>query len=581
MTNKKNKQAKKKVSAQATPANGDQNGAEELHEQQNEGQSGLKDEPIEILSDTPDEDKKEEAAVEVDQVELAEKIKEQGNAAFKGGRFQEAILHYGMAIDRRPSEPTYWTNRAAAYMAIKRFKPALTDCQQAAALQSENPSPKTMVRLARCQLSTGSTAPALSTLRTVLALDPKNDAALKLQLKVLELEAHLRNLEGARDRNEWGLARLALDKCMQVIDGEGGDIPIQWRLWKVEHEIARKNWEAAGIAANDALRLEPNSPDAITVRGLLLFLTSKTAQATQHVQSALRLDPGHEPAMRLRKRIKDVERLKEEGNNAFKIGKLQEAVDKYGDALERIGSADREGGGGQIRAMLLSNRATTLVKMERWEDALADTEASLVLNSMSFKALRTRARIHLHMEQYDAAIADFKSAIEQAGFEGNDADVRALRGEQRKAEVALKQSKTKDYYKILGVERSCTVTDIKKAYRRESLKHHPDKGGDEEKFKLVSEAHSILSDPAKRQRYDMGEDDEDDRFGGMGGMGGGVDLSDLFAQFHGGGGGGFGGGGFGGGGFGGPPRSGFSSYGGGGGYGGAGRSGFSRDDFAF
>lgn len=227
--------------------------------------------------------------------------------------------------------------------------------------------------------------------------------------------------------------------------------------------------------------------------------------------------------------------------------------------------------------MLLSNRATTLVKIERWEDALADTEASLVLNSTSFKALRTRARIHLHLEKYDAAIADFKSAIEQAGFEGNDADVRALRSEQRKAEVALKQSKTKDYYKILGVERSCTEVDIKKAYRRESLKHHPDKGGDEEKFKLVSEAHSILSDPTKRQRYDMGEDDEDDRFSGMGGMGGGVDLSELFAQFHG---GGFGGGG---GGFGGRP--GYSSFGGGGGFGGGfgggGRSGFSRDDFAY
>lgn len=152
----------------------------------------------------------------------AERVKEQGNAAFKGGRFQEAIAHYGNAIggfndswyrekdtncappELRPTEPTYWTNRAAAYMALKKFKPALTDCQQAATLQSASPSPKTLVRLARCQLSTGSTAPALSTLRTVLALDAKNDAALKLQQKVLELEAHLRNLESARERREWG-----------------------------------------------------------------------------------------------------------------------------------------------------------------------------------------------------------------------------------------------------------------------------------------------------------------------------------------------------------------------------------------
>ena len=134
-------------------------------------------------------------------------------------------------------------------MALKRFKPALSDCQQAAVLQSADPQPKTLVRLARCQLSTGSTAPALSTLRSVLAIDSKNAAALQLQKRVLELEAHLRNLEGARGRNDWGMARLALDKCIQVIEGEGGDVPIQWRLWRVEIEIAKKNWDAASLAA--------------------------------------------------------------------------------------------------------------------------------------------------------------------------------------------------------------------------------------------------------------------------------------------------------------------------------------------
>ncbi|RPD77241.1 protein prenylyltransferase [Lentinus tigrinus ALCF2SS1-7] len=528
----------------------------------------IEKEPIEVAGSSkettpvPEEPPAEEAEPDADQ------IKEQGNAAFKAGRYQDAIDHYSRAIDLRPSEPTFWTNRAAAYMAQKRFKPALADCQQAAALQSDAPQPKTLVRLARCQLSTGSTAPALSTLRSVLTIEPKNSAALQLQTKVLELEAHLRNLEGARERRDWGMARLALDKCVQVIDGEGGDVPIQWRLWRVELEIAKKNWDAASMAANDAMRSDPNSPDVMTVRGLLLFLTSKTAQATQHVQSALRLDPGHEAAMKLRKRIKDVERLKEEGNVAFKTNKLEEAAEKYGEAIERIGSDPREGEGGQIRAMLLSNRATTLVKLDRYEDALADTEASLQLNPSSFKALRTRARINLHLEKYDAAIADFKSAIEQAGFENCDADVRALKNELKKAELDFKRSKSKDYYKILGIERDCTEVEIRKAYRRESLKHHPDKGGDEEKFKLVVEAHGVLSDPQKRQRYDLGED-EDDGFGS--GMGPGVDLSELFAQFHGTGFGGgrgpggfssFGGGGYPGGGFGGY-SGGYSSRGGG------------------
>jgi DnaJ family protein C protein 7 len=125
-----------------------------------------------------------------------------------------------------------------------------------------------------------------------------------------------------------------------------------------------------------------------------------------------------------------------------------------------------------IHLSLLTNPITQLT---RHDDALIDTEASLVLQPGSFKATRTRARIWLHKEQYDEAIADFRSALEQAEFENADGDVRALRGELKRAEAALKRSKTKDYYKILGVLRDCNEGDIKKAYRRESLKHHPDK----------------------------------------------------------------------------------------------------------
>lgn len=149
----------------------------------------------------------------------------------------------------KPAEPSYLTNRAASYMALKRFRMALADCQQASALQSAEPSSKTLIRLARCQLALGSSEPSLTTLRTVLTLEPSNAAALQLQEKVLELEAHLRNFDGARRRKEWGMARLALDKCLQGIEGEGGEVPIQWRLWRVELELARASWDAANIAA--------------------------------------------------------------------------------------------------------------------------------------------------------------------------------------------------------------------------------------------------------------------------------------------------------------------------------------------
>src|SRR5688572_30615906 len=63
----------------------------------------------------------------------------------------------------------------------------------------------------------------------------------------------------------------------------------------------------------------------------------------------------------------------------------------------------------------------------------------------------------------------------------------------------------KDYYKILGLTRSATADEIKRAYRKLARQHHPDKNkakGSEEKFKEINEANEVLSDPEKRKAYD-------------------------------------------------------------------------------
>ncbi|MFH2106689.1 MAG: molecular chaperone DnaJ [Candidatus Micrarchaeota archaeon] len=61
----------------------------------------------------------------------------------------------------------------------------------------------------------------------------------------------------------------------------------------------------------------------------------------------------------------------------------------------------------------------------------------------------------------------------------------------------------RDYYEILGIPKTASVEDIKKAYRTLAMKHHPDKGGDAEKFKELSEAYAALSDPKKKSTYDQ------------------------------------------------------------------------------
>lgn len=95
----------------------------------------------------------------------------------------------------------------------------------------------------------------------------------------------------------------------------------------------------------------------------------------------------------------------------------------------------------------------------------------------------------------------------------------------------------KDYYKILGVERNSSPEDIKKAFRKLATKFHPDKkGGDELKFKEISEAYAVLSDSKKRAEYDTygrsySSAQGGPHWGGFGGAGVEFDLNDIFEGF--------------------------------------------------
>lgn len=108
----------------------------------------------------------------------------------------------------------------------------------------------------------------------------------------------------------------------------------------------------------------------------------------------------------------------------------------------------------------------------------------------------------------------------------------------------------RDYYETLGIKKDASADEIKKAFRRAAIEHHPDRGGDESKFKEINEAYEVLKDADKRKRYDQfghagvgGAGSSGDPFGGAYGNAqninfdfGDLGLGDIFGSFFGGGG---------------------------------------------
>jgi DnaJ family protein C protein 3 len=138
-------------------------------------------------------------------------------------------------------------------------------------------------------------------------------------------------------------------------------------------------------------------------------------------------------------------------------------------------------------------------------------DEALTYYEHSLHGLMSQAQQHMDAENYEAAINSLNTAKE------HHPDAQQLNQLLQKAQVELKRSKTKDYYKVLGVPRDADEVQIKGAYRRMIKAHHPDKAHKqgiskedaEKKMSQVNEAYEVLSDPELKARFDQGDDPND------------------------------------------------------------------------
>lgn len=453
------------------------------------------------------------------------------------------------AVDAEPSNPTYLSNRAAAYMSANNFPAALTDSLRANELDPGNS--KILHRLARIYTSLGRPQEALDTYSRIQEGVSAKDTALAQQTfqAIRNAESTLKDEKGSGSMAIFALDQA--DKCL----GHSVSRPRKWQLLRGEAYLKIGSLNALGEVQSISMSIMRNNPtdaDALVLRGRAFYQAGENDNAIRHFRQALSYDPDLTQARTLLKTVQKLDKAKEEGNAAFKSGRYSAAVKLYSEAL--LVDPSNKG----TNSKILQNRAMARMKIKEYKEAVEDCDQALKLDPTYTKARKTRAKALGESGNWEQAVKDLKDLAE------SNPEEPGIQKEIRSAELELKKSKRKDYYKILGLEKDASDQEIKKAYRKLAIVHHPDKNpGDEaaaERFKDVGEAYECLSDSQKRDRYDSGADLEE-MLGGAGGhpfgggMGGGVQIDpEMIFQMFGQGGGmggmpGMGGGGGRGGGF--------------------------------
>ncbi|XP_033320302.1 dnaJ homolog subfamily C member 7 isoform X1 [Bombus vosnesenskii] len=417
---------------------------------------------------------------------------------YGGKQYKEALKEYSELIELYPNTPQLYTNRAACYMMLNKYPLALKDAKKCIELDPK--VYKAYVRIIKCCLILGDIVQAETTLSKLLEIDPEN-IGITTEKKDLEyVKKFLKDADAAYNAKDYRKVVYCMDRCCDV-----SNRCTRFKLTKAECLVFLGRYQEAQEIANDILHLDKQNADAIYVRAMCLYFQDNIDRAFAHFQQVLRLAPDHAKALEIYKRAKNLKKKKEEGNAAYEMEQYLKAYQLYTEAL----TIDPQNI--VTNAKLHFNKATVAAKLNRLNESVTECTEALKLDEKYLKALLRRAASYMELKEYEKAVRDLEKVYKM----DKSSDNKRLLME---AKLALKKSKRKDYYKILGIDKNASTDDIKKAYRKRAMVHHPDrhpnategeKKEQEKKFKEVGEAYGILSDPKKRSRYDSGHDIDD------------------------------------------------------------------------
>lgn len=456
------------------------------------------------------------------------KLRSRGEEAFSLRQFDEALRLYEKASEVEPDNGTNFYKLFRVHNRMKKFASALTDIEKALELEPSNhdwrmQKAKLLKSLGQCDRS------QMEYQQVMENADPKPDNIGELLGEASDCAKSISMAQEALLNEKYHDAVRFFQTSLKFVDGQATDLLMQ----KATATLHTGDYYSVISDTGSILKTYPKHLEAYRLRGMAYFWLNEHDLAIKHFREGLLHDPEHNGCREGHRLVKKIEKKKKKGDVAFENKKFEEAIEHYKGAIK-------------IQPNHVNfNRVTSFLIVKAYSKNKQHNEAIQLAREIagedekSLDALWTLGDALTDAEKFDEALRTFRDALEAAP-EGEGELKQEAKKKVQEAEVALKQSKEKNYYKILGLSRTASAKEIKKAYRTLALEWHPDKNADnkeeaERMFQDISEANEVLSDPELKAKYDRGEPVFENQGGGGGG--GHRGFSQQFFHHRGGGGG--------------------------------------------
>lgn len=470
----------------------------------------------------------------------AETFKTKGNQLYQQGSYQDAIRSYSQAIAVCPSEGLYYGNRAACWIMLKEFTRAIGDCDLG--LSHEvivGTFDKLRLRKVTALTSMGKLDEAIALVNDEInkskdesyVASPSAIAPFNEQLKSLQLaKNNIELAEKSLENKEFSRAKRLLQQIQA--SGVSDDVRLTLLLARAHLNLGELE-EASRISqttmSTSANRGGGNCLDAYLIRGEALAGMGLTEQASKHYTAALQLDPDNQVTVQklkqLRKVISEVAAVRTAHDAAVAAHDYETAIQKCSEGLiidrnnKKILS-EMHYKRAKAYQSLAKVQAKTIVSpqgvehpsVSSYRRSLQDSSSALYYDKSMLPAIYLKVEILQSLGRHEEAVQEMEYCVK----EGPGKDEEEAAEKLKTAKRLLKNSKRKDMYAVLGLDRNdVTVEEIKKHYKKSALKWHPDRHSSsteevkkdaEAKFKDINAAFELLTDPVRRPLWDQGYD---------------------------------------------------------------------------